>query len=98
MSLGQNGKLTPEDYKQMQDNTEAYRKTLENVSAERIAIDKQYVKKLQEALQLETDNVKKDQEIQKLKTEIESLKSEVSSLKAKQVEKEIAELVPESVC
>lgn len=85
-----------DQYKKLQQETEQYRNSIENIEAGKIALDRQYVKKLQEALALETDCIKKDIEIQKLKKEIESLNVRWASIRSDQAEKEISELAAES--
>lgn len=82
-----------EEYKKLQQETELYRNNFANVNAEKIVIDKRYVQELQRSVLIETESLKKDAEIEKLKVEVENLKSEISILKAKSVEKEIAVLL-----
>lgn len=88
--------MDQEEYKKLQAETESYRSTLENVNFEKVALDRQYVKKLQEALQLEAEGLKKDSEIQKLKQEVDLLKNEIADLKAKSVVAEIGEIIDSS--
>ncbi len=96
MPLGENGKLTPEDYRQMQEQTEIYRNNAASVNVEKIALNNQWQRKLQEAFQLEMECVKKDIEIQKLRNELQILKTEIAGLKAKKVETEITDIIDQS--
>jgi chromosome segregation ATPase len=64
----------------MNDEIKSYKDQLENLGTEKLALDRQYVKKLQECVQLEANCIKYEIEIGKLKVEIQSLKTTNESL------------------
>jgi len=53
----------------------SYKDQVENLSVEKLALDRQYIKKLQECVQLEANCIKYEIEIGKLKAEVNSLKT-----------------------
>ena len=71
--------MNSEESKKLQQETEVYRNNIEHINAEKMAIDKQYVKKLQECILLETNLIKYENEINKLKKRIDDLQKENDS-------------------